>query len=46
MGVETPTSTVQLGSELVNVNLSKGSNRTWDCDWPSITGGRGEEERD
>ena len=29
MGVETPKSSVQLGSELVNVSLSSGIHRNW-----------------
>ena len=38
MGVETPKSSVQLGSELVNVSLSRGSHGLGDSDWRSITG--------
>ena len=38
MGVETSKSSVQLGSELVNVSLRRGSHRAGDCARRSITG--------
>ena len=38
MDVETPKSSVQLGSELVNVSLSRGSYRAGDWDRRTITG--------
>ena len=46
MGVETPTSSVQLGSELVNVSLSRGSHRAGDCDQRSVRWGDEERERE